>query len=56
MKFKSARHLASLGAIEISRPEYQKCLSEALTTKANILGMPLETDPQAVVQRITQTS
>lgn len=49
-------HLASLGAIEISRTDYHSRLAEALSQPANIHAFDLETDPQAVVQRITQTS
>ncbi|NNE81168.1 MAG: leucyl/phenylalanyl-tRNA--protein transferase [Silicimonas sp.] len=49
-------HLVSLGAVEISRAAYHRRLVEALELPANIHGCPLETDPQAVVQRMTQTS
>ena len=49
-------HLASLGAVEISRAQYHAMLSVALERSADIRRIPLETDPQAVVQRITQTS
>ncbi|NNE89965.1 MAG: leucyl/phenylalanyl-tRNA--protein transferase [Silicimonas sp.] len=49
-------HLASLGAVEIPRAAYHKRLAEALSRPADIHAIPLETDPQAVVQRITQTS
>lgn len=49
-------HLASLGAVEISREDYRNRLAEALATPANLKEMPLETDRQALVQRMTQTS
>lgn len=49
-------HLASLGGVEIPRRDYRKSLAAALDQNADILSLPLETDPQAVVQRITQTS
>ncbi len=49
-------HLASLGAVEISRDAYREQLAEALEIPARIDAIPLETDRQALVQRITQTS
>lgn len=49
-------HLASLGAIEIPRAQYHAQLRVAVDGAASVLSMPLETDPQAVVQRITQIS
>jgi leucyl/phenylalanyl-tRNA--protein transferase len=49
-------HLASLGAEEIPRGAYRKLLAEALEIPARIDAIPLETDHQAVVQRMTQTS
>jgi leucyl/phenylalanyl-tRNA--protein transferase len=49
-------HLASLGAIEIPRADYHKRLAKALSIPADIHAVRLESDPQAVVQRITQTS
>ena len=49
-------HLATLGAVEIPRQAYHKLLAEALGHTADIGAMDLETDPQAVLQRITQTS
>lgn len=49
-------HLASLGAIEVSRAEYHAALKEALTGDVGeILSRPLP-DPQSVVQWVTQTS
>lgn len=48
-------HLASLGAIEISRAAYHEQLAEALRHGADIRALPLPT-PQEVVQRIAQTS
>ncbi len=49
-------HLASLGAIEISRAQYHAQLRLAVEGAANMRAIPLERDPQAVVQRITQMS
>ncbi len=49
-------HLASLGAVEITRREYHALLREAVEAPNNINALPLETDPQAVVQRMTQMS
>jgi leucyl/phenylalanyl-tRNA--protein transferase len=49
-------HLASLGAVEISRARYRALLHEALEKPASITARPLATDPQEVVQRRTQTS
>jgi leucyl/phenylalanyl-tRNA--protein transferase len=49
-------HLASLGAVEISRDAYRERLPQALDVPADIHAIALEKDPQAVVQRMTQTS
>jgi leucyl/phenylalanyl-tRNA--protein transferase len=49
-------HLASLGAVEISRAEYHRQLSNALSNNGNFTGTPLETDPHSVIQRLTHTS
>lgn len=48
-------HLASLGAIEISRAAYRQRLFEALRLKADFTGPPLAA-AQDVLQRKTQTS
>ncbi|MEM7720199.1 MAG: leucyl/phenylalanyl-tRNA--protein transferase [Pseudomonadota bacterium] len=49
-------HLASLGAIEIPRSQYHAQLRVAVDGAASMRALPLERDPQAVVQRITQMS
>ncbi|KUF09293.1 leucyl/phenylalanyl-tRNA--protein transferase [Pseudoponticoccus marisrubri] len=50
-------HLATLGAIEIPRREYQRRLSEALEgDPADLRAVPLALSGQDVVQRNTQTS
>lgn len=49
-------HLASLGAVEVSRADYHARLREALELTAEIRSIPIEPDAQAVVHRITQTS
>ncbi|MFY9212089.1 MAG: leucyl/phenylalanyl-tRNA--protein transferase [Aestuariivita sp.] len=48
-------HLASLGAVEISRAAYHSMLQEALRLPADFLG-PAIPSPQEVIQRNTQTS
>lgn len=48
-------HLASLGAVEISRATYHLQLEKALTGKALFTGYPVSS-LQDVMQRITQTS
>jgi leucyl/phenylalanyl-tRNA---protein transferase len=48
-------HLASLGAIEISRADYHKALQEACARPASFTNPPVRT-PQEVVQRMTQMS
>ncbi len=49
-------HLASLGAIEISRATYRSHLELALQHPADIAQYPLDPDTQSVLQRSTQTS
>ncbi len=49
-------HLTRLGAEEISRDAYRVRLSQALEIPARINAVPLESDRQALVQRMTQTS
>ena len=48
-------HLASLGAVEITRAEYQRRLAEALSRQADFTGPPINPGHE-VVQRNTQTS
>ncbi|MBI6628643.1 leucyl/phenylalanyl-tRNA--protein transferase [Pontibaca salina] len=48
-------HLASLGAIEISRAQYHYRLQQALTLPGDFTGPPIGS-PQEVIQRNTQTS
>jgi leucyl/phenylalanyl-tRNA---protein transferase len=48
-------HLASLGAVEITRDAYHKRLEEALERAADFEG-PAPSTPQDVVQRMTQIS
>ena len=50
------QHLASLGAVEITRANYRSRLSQAIDLDVTIEKMPLERHAQAMVQRITQTS
>lgn len=48
-------HLASLGAIEISRADYHRRLERAMKLRSNFLSRDLPTT-QEVIQRRTQTS
>ena len=50
------QHLASLGAVEITRADYRAHLAQALLVTADITGAPLSASGQDVVQRNTQTS
>lgn len=49
-------HLASLGAVEITRAEYRRYLAQALQVPADITSVRLATSGQEVVQRNTHTS
>ncbi|MDP5348528.1 MAG: leucyl/phenylalanyl-tRNA--protein transferase [Paracoccaceae bacterium] len=49
-------HLASLGAVEVTRAEYHRQLEKALAGDGDFAGPALPETPQDVVQRITQTS
>lgn len=49
-------HLASLGAVEVTRAEYHRQLEKALEEQGDFAGPALPETPQDVVQRITQTS
>lgn len=49
-------HLASLGAVEISRAEYRRRLAEALEMTADWAAPGAPPQPSGMLQRITQTS
>lgn len=49
-------HLASLGAVEITRAEYRRYLAQALQVPADITNARLAASGQDVVQRSTHTS
>ncbi|MEM9523853.1 MAG: leucyl/phenylalanyl-tRNA--protein transferase [Pseudomonadota bacterium] len=49
-------HLASLGAVEISRASYRSRLAKALRIKADFLAQPLSAAPSGIIQRNTHTS
>lgn len=49
-------HLISLGAVEIPRLQYLAMLNDVIEQTSNITGTKVETDRQALVQRMTQTS
>ncbi|MCA8867615.1 MAG: leucyl/phenylalanyl-tRNA--protein transferase [Rhodobacteraceae bacterium] len=52
-----SKHLATLGAIEISRAEYQQQLQHALTMSADFKAQLLsDVSPEGVLQRNTHTS
>lgn len=48
-------HLATLGAVEITRAAYHRRLGSALNARADFAGPPI-TSAQEVIQRSTQTS
>ena len=49
-------HLASLGAIEVSRALYRRRLRAALAKPASVNARPFDPSAQSVLQRRTQTS
>lgn len=49
-------HLASLGAIEISREDYQILLNQAMHKEADFFALHSEPAPETVLQLIAQTS
>lgn len=49
-------HLASLGGIEIPRAEYRRRLAAALQVRAEFPSRAPVPEPQALLQRMTQTS
>ncbi|MCZ7675085.1 MAG: leucyl/phenylalanyl-tRNA--protein transferase [Roseovarius sp.] len=49
-------HLASLGAVEISREDYHRRLRAALAQSASVDALPFDPSPQSVLQRRTQMS
>jgi leucyl/phenylalanyl-tRNA---protein transferase len=49
-------HLASLGAVEISRAAYHRELEAAVTRPARFLALPADTSRQSLLQLTTQTS
>ncbi|WP_322865984.1 leucyl/phenylalanyl-tRNA--protein transferase [Aquicoccus sp. G2-2] len=49
-------HLATLGAVEISRAAYLARLAEALEAPAHFLETPVCSDGHSIIQRNTQTS
>ena len=49
-------HLASLGAIEISRSDYEMRLKDALGVTADFFNLPASADFHSVMQLTTQTS
>jgi len=49
-------HLASLGAVEINKADYQKLLDAALLHEGDFFRLPLHSDGSTILQSITQTS
>ncbi len=49
-------HLATMGAIEISREEYHRRLDEALGFEGNFQSLSADASPSDILQSITQTS
>ncbi|WP_375691025.1 leucyl/phenylalanyl-tRNA--protein transferase [Pseudooceanicola sp. LIPI14-2-Ac024] len=49
-------HLASLGAVEITRAAYHSRLRDAIRRPADFTAPPVPRDPQAVLQRSSQIS
>lgn len=49
-------HLATLGAVEISRARYRALLHDALEKTASISAVPFDASAHSVLQRRTQTS
>jgi len=49
-------HLATMGAVEISREEYHRKLGLALKKQANFYSLPEDAGPSDILQSITQTS
>ena len=49
-------HLASLGAVEISRAAYHRALEAALARPADFLALPADASRQSLLQLSTQTS
>ena len=49
-------HLAQFGTIEISRDEYRLRLHEATAAAADFYCLPLDADPEAVLQVLSHTS
>ena len=49
-------HLASLGAVEISREEYHRRLDQASTSKSDFYSLGLDCSSEEILQSITQTS
>lgn len=49
-------HLASMGAIEISREEYHRRLDQAVNLEADFYSLEGDASPDDIIQSITQTS
>ncbi|MEH6402955.1 MAG: leucyl/phenylalanyl-tRNA--protein transferase [Sneathiella sp.] len=49
-------HLATMGAVEISREEYHRRLDLAINREANFHSLSVDAGPSEILQSITQTS
>ena len=49
-------HLASLGATEINREDYHVLLEKALQVEGNFQLLPLDVEPEEVLQLVSHTS
>ncbi|MGI9481879.1 MAG: leucyl/phenylalanyl-tRNA--protein transferase [Hyphomicrobiales bacterium] len=49
-------HLSSMGACEIDREDYHELLEKALQVEGNFQLLPLDVEPEEVLQLVSQTS
>jgi len=49
-------HLSQFGATEISRLDYKSKLQEALELEGNFYSLPTDSEPEIILQSLTQTS
>ncbi|MCF6214675.1 MAG: leucyl/phenylalanyl-tRNA--protein transferase [Emcibacter sp.] len=49
-------HLSQFGAIEISRQDYKLRLKKALERKVDFYSLPMDSEPEIILQSLTQTS
>jgi len=49
-------HLSQFGAVEITREAYKKKLAAALDVKTDFYGLAIDSEPETILQVLTQTS